>query len=199
MHAADFWASFAFFIVGVYMAVSGLKMPGAGGFIEEGGEPGRVPVLIGGFIAVLALALLIRSALAKGYRFSNISTEDDVETAGLVRCAITALGCSVYAVGLVGAKIGGWHVPYSGATALFVFLFIVVSEWPLATANAAKRWQRLSIHWPGLAGYVSAIGAPVPPPWRPYAWLIVNAALMAIVVSALVTIVFERYFFVALP
>jgi hypothetical protein len=199
MHAADFWASLAFFVVGVYMAVSGLGMPGAGGFIEEGGEPGKVPILLGTIIALLALTLLIRSTLAGGYRFSAIRTEDPGERAGLWRCGITALGCSVYAVGLVGARIGGWDVPYSGATALFVFLFVVISEWPLAAEHGARRWQGLTTRWPGVASAVAGIGAPLPAGWHPYAWLVVNAAVMAVIISALVTIVFERYFFVALP
>ncbi|MEJ8570559.1 hypothetical protein [Microbaculum marinum] len=199
MHAADFWASICFFIVGVYMAVSGLGMPGAGGFIEDGGEPGRVPILLGVVIALLALTLLVRSALAGGFRPSAIRTEDPAERAGLWRCGVTAAGCSVYAVGLVGARIGGWHVPYDAATALFVFLFVVIAEWPLATEHGARRWQRLSERWPGIAAVVAGIGAPLPAAWRPRAWLVVNAALMAVIVSALVTIVFERYFFVALP
>lgn len=199
MHAADFWASICFFIVGVYMAVSGLGMPGAGGFIEEGGEPGRVPNLLGTIIALLALTLLIRSALAGGYKLSAIRTDDASERAGLWRCSITALGCSVYAVGLVGARIGGWHVPYHAATALFVFLFIVISEWPLAVEHGARRRQWLTARMPRLAGFVAAIGAPLPAAWRPHAWLVVNAAIMAVIISALVTIIFERYFFVALP
>jgi hypothetical protein len=199
MSAADFWASICFFVLGVYMAVSGLRMPGAGGLIEKGGEPGRVPFLLGVVIAVLAVGLLFRSVMAGGYRLSAIRTEDETERAGLWRCAVTAVGCSVYAVGLVGAKFAGWHVPYGGATALFVFAFIVISEWSLAAEHGAKRWQSLTRSWPTLAANVALIGRPLPPAWKPFAWLMVNAAVMAVVVSAVVTIVFERYFFVTLP
>lgn len=199
MHAADFWTSIGFFILGVYMAFTGVGMPGAGGLIEEGGEPGRVPIILGAIIALLSMILLVRSVLAGGYRMSGNRIDDPAERSGLWRCAVTAAGCSLYAVGLVGARIGGWHVSYESATILFVFLFVIVAEWPLAADNGARRWRWLVSRWPGLAAIVARIGAPLPALWRPYAWLAVNAAIMAIIVSALVTVVFERYFFVALP
>lgn len=199
MHAADFWASIVFFVVGVYMAVVGLGMPAAGGFIEEGGEPGRVPMLLGSIIALLAVFLLVRSVRYGGYRLSAIKTTDPVETTGLWRCSVTALGCTVYAVGLVGARVRGIDMPYDVATALFVFGFIVLAEWADAREHGARRWQKTQARFPTLAGMAAAIGQPLPPDWRPYAWLMVNAALMAVIISAIVSIVFERYFFVALP
>jgi len=199
MHAADFWASICFFIVGAYMAVEGLGMPGAGGLIEEGGEPGTVPVLLGTIIALLAAILLVRSVTAGGYRPSALKTDDGDERAGLWRSGITAIGCSVYAVGLVGARIGGWHVPYGLATALFVFAFIVIAEWQLAPEHAARRWNWATTRLPAVASIAGASAAAIPVAWRPYAWLVLNAAVMAILVSTIVTVVFERYFFVVLP
>jgi len=199
MHAADFWTSIVFFVVGVYMAVAGFGMPGAGGFIEEGGEPGRVPILLGSIIAVLAVGLLVRSVRHGGYRLSALEAADEAETAGLWRCGITAAGCTFYAVGLVGARIGGIDIPYDLATGVFVFAFIVLAEWELAPAHGALRWQRTRARWPGLAAAAATIGRRLPPAWHPYAWLVVNAAVMAVIVSAVVTVVFERYFFVALP
>ena len=47
MAKADFISALVFLVLGVYMIVEGLRMPGAGGFIEVGGEPGKVPILLG--------------------------------------------------------------------------------------------------------------------------------------------------------
>lgn len=199
MHAADFWTSIVFFVVGVYMAVEGLGMPGAGGFIEKGGEPGRVPVLLGVIIALLAVIMMIRAVRNGGYRLSSLKTSDEMEKIGLWRCGVTAVGCTFYAVGLIGAEIAGIDISYRFATAVFVFGFILLAEWEQAPEHGASRWRKTHARWPGLAGIFAAIGRPLPPVWRPYAWLIFNAAMMAIIVSAIVTVVFERYFFVALP
>ena len=62
MAKADFLTGLVIFVLGIYMVFEGLRMPGAGGFIEAGGEPGRVPVMLGAILALLALALISRAA-----------------------------------------------------------------------------------------------------------------------------------------
>ena len=51
---------FVVFVLGVFMAVEGAGMPGPEqvSYIEEGGEPGRVPILVGVILAVFAAILL---------------------------------------------------------------------------------------------------------------------------------------------
>ena len=151
------------------MVFEGLKMPGAGGFIEIGGEPGRVPVMIGAVLMVLALILLVRSSMQEGWQFWKLADLEEDERIGFMRSAITAIGCSFYAVGIVGASIAGWDVPYYHATALFIFVFIVGFEWQ----QTAVGFARLR--------------------------LIVMALLQAIIVTSLVVYLFEQKFYVVLP
>ena len=145
MARADFFTSLILLALGIYMAVEGLRMPGAGGFIVRGGEPGRVPILIGVIIALLAVILLVRSVRRGGHRRGGIGLADPDVRSGAIRCGITALVCSVYAVGLLGSTLGGHEVRYDEATFLFLAVFIIGSEWGFAHELAdlrRERWTR---------------------------------------------------------
>ncbi|MCB2100305.1 MAG: tripartite tricarboxylate transporter TctB family protein, partial [Rhodobacterales bacterium] len=156
MARADFLSAIVFFVLGIYMVFEGLRMPGAGGFIETGGEPGRVPVLVGGVIALFALVLLVRSVRQGGHRRARdgdgMSDADRAQArVGTLRSLLAAVGCSVYAVGLLGAHIGGFSVSYPLATGLFILLFIMGFEWADAPEAGARRWAQLAARAPGLA------------------------------------------------
>lgn len=166
---ADFISSLFFLALGAYMVLEGLKMPGAGGFIEIGGEPGRVPVMIGAALMLLALVLLVRSSMQGGWQIWKLADLEENERIGIMRTACTAIGCSFYAVGLIGASIAGWEVPYYQATALFMFVFIVGFEWQQVDVGSAR------------------------------IRLIVMALLQAIIVTSLVVYLFEQKFYVVLP
>lgn len=86
-----------------------------------------------------------------------------------MRSAFTAIGCSLYAVGLIGASIAGWDVPYYHATTIFMFIFIVGFEWQQVAAGKARLR------------------------------LIIMALLQAIIVTSLVVYLFEQKFYVVLP
>lgn len=169
MIKADFISALFFLALGGYMVLESLKMPGAGGFIEIGGEPGRVPVMIGAFLMLLSTVLLVRSSLLDGWKVWELAELDESERVGAMRTAFTAIGCSFYAVGLIGASIAGWDVPYYHATALFMFVFIVGFEWQQVDAGSARLR------------------------------LIIMALLQAIIVTSLVTYLFEQKFYVVLP
>lgn len=140
-------------------------MPGAGGFIEEGGEPGRVPIILGVIIGALGAVLMGRSGPA-AFHWLRHRPPMEADAAISPRAALTtALGCSLYGAVLMGLRVGGWDVPFSLATALFVFGFVVIAEW-----NRPGRFRRF-----------------------------VSAAVFAVIVSIVVTVVFERWFFVTLP
>lgn len=199
MAKADFLTSLVFFVLGLYMIVEGLGMPGAGGFIEEGGEPGRVPVLLGGIVAFFAIVLLVRSVFRHGHRLLEKGSEDNVDYSGYVRSAVAALGCSLYAVGLLNIMIAGWDLPYELATAVFLFLFIVGFEWQDARELGAARWEWLQRRWPSAAGALASGLAPLGRDRGPYVWLIVTALLQTVIVTWAVSYLFEKQFYVLLP
>ena len=124
----DFLAGIAFCALGIYLAVEGLAMPGAGGFIEEGGEPGRVPVMLGVILGALGAVLMARSGRA-ALHWLRRRPPMEADASISPRAALTtALGCSLYGVVLMGLRVGGWDVPFGLATALFVFGFVVIAE-----------------------------------------------------------------------
>lgn len=87
--------------------------------------PGLVPALLGIGLAVLGVTLLVRSVRRGGLA----AAVDGRVPADGSRLAM-ALGLSVlYAGGLVGRTLFGWHVPFWLATALFVFASILAFEW----------------------------------------------------------------------
>jgi hypothetical protein len=199
MAKADFLTSLVFFVLGLYMIVEGLGMPGAGGFIEAGGEPGRVPVLLGAIIAIFAIVLLLRSVAQGGYRLRDGENLDPEEVRGYRRTAVTAIGCSFYAVGLLGSSVAGWAVPYAGATFLFIFLFIVGFEWEFAPEIGARRWAWFYGKWPSASEAVAGLLAPLRGHRAPYAWLIFVSLVQSVLVTAAVTYLFEQQFYVRLP
>jgi hypothetical protein len=199
MAKADFISAIVFFLLGVYMIVEGIRLPGAGGFIEEGGEPGRVPIMLGLIIAGFALILLMRSIAAGGHRLGELREAGTKNRTGIVRGTATAIGCSFYAVGLVGAKLAGWKVPYSLATGLFIFVFIVAFEWADARDVGARRWEWLNARLPGVAGLLRALFGGLSGETGARLWLLLTAALQAVLAAAAVTYLFEQQFYVTLP
>lgn len=195
MAKADFITGLVLLALGIYMAFEGLRMPGAGGFIEIGGEPGRVPVIVGGAIALLATVLVVRSVARGGHRLRREGPIADDERAGLLRCLGAAALCSLYALGLIGAEIGGLRVAYHQATFVFLVAFIVAFEWRFAPELAETRRAFFERRAPGLAARraFATTGA------APYAWLAALAIVQAAVVTWAVTTLFEKHFYVKLP
>ncbi len=199
MARADFLASLIFLALGVYMAVEGLRMPGAGGFIAKGGEPGRVPVMLGVIIAFLAIVLLVRAVRQGGHRLTGIRISDPDVRSGTMRCAVTAVVCSLYAVGLLGATLGGYEVQYHEATFLFLTIFIIGSEWEFAGELAALRRERWTRRAPRLTRAVQGMLGFVPAAYAPHVWLVALAVLQAALIAWAVSYVFENEFYVKLP
>jgi hypothetical protein len=196
---ADFFTSLIFLALGIYMVEEGLRMPGAGGFIVRGGEPGRVPLLIGAIIALLAVALLVRAVRQGGHRARGTRPTDQDARSGTIRCAVTALVCSFYAVGLLGSSIAGYEIQYDQATFLFLAVFIIGSEWSFAPELAAMRRERWTRRAPRLTRLAQGMLGFVPAAYAPYVWLIVLALVQAALVAWTVGYVFENEFYVKLP
>jgi len=203
MARTDFFASIVFFILGIYLAYEGLGMPGAGPIIEPGGEPGRVPMLLGVIISLCAAVLLVRSIGQGGHRLPVTEKLEeagaDSRRHGKIRCVLTAVGCSFYAVGLIGSSWFGWSMPYHAATGIFVFLFIVGFEWDLALELGSSRWAWLTKISPRIARFLAALFGFLGTSKAPFAWLFVSALVQATLVTWAVTHLFEQQFYVTLP
>lgn len=95
--------------------------------------PGLVPGFLGVIIAVLGLALALRSLAAGGLTAPSHTGIDVAEVrAGRFRFFLCLVLCIVYAVGLVG------RVPFWLATGLFVFVFIAAFEWNSCDDSRAR-------------------------------------------------------------
>ncbi len=199
MPRADFLSSLVFFVLGIYMVMEGIAMPGAGGFIEVGGEPGKVPILLGVIIVFFSVILLFRSISEQGYKLTQKPAQEVAEPTGALRSALTAAGCSFYAVGLLGASIAGHDVMYHEATALFIFLFIVGFEWQSAPELGAGRWSWLQNKMPVVASTLQALFGFLSADRAPLVWVIVSALVQAVLVTWAVTYLFEQEFYVKLP
>jgi len=199
MAKADFLTGLVVFVLGIYMLYEGLQMPGAGGFIEAGGEPGRVPALLGAILALLALILLSRAASRGGHRLPTAQSIPPDTRIGILRSALTAVVCCIYALGLVGATILDWQVQYHQATFAFLFLFIAGFEWQQAADQGRQSWARMSHRAPRAMDRLAAGLRFIPASSAPYIWLSITAALQAALITAVVTYLFEQQFYVRLP
>ena len=135
--------------------------------------PGLVPGILGVSIAFLGLLLALRSLRRRARVRAQFPDRPELvsllPSARPSRVAWQRMGLVLllmlgYAVGLVGHGIAFWF-----ATALFVFAFIAIFEWPErhAKGDIAR----------GIA----------------------SALIFAIATTAVVTLVFEQVFFVRLP
>jgi hypothetical protein len=87
--------------------------------------PGLVPALLGIGIAILGAILLVRSVRRSGHT----AAVEGGTPADHGRLAVALGLCILYAGGLVGRTLFGFHVPFWLATALFVFASILAFEW----------------------------------------------------------------------
>lgn len=166
MARADFITSIMLLAFGIGVLVVSLEMPTfAARGVNPYSAPGIVPGFLGGTIAVLGAVLFVRSLLRRGHRLGiDARTVKGFFTSQqTLRLAITVVVSILYALVLLG------RMPYPAATAVYVFLFIVLFEY---------RWKQ-----------------PLRGQWK----IILSALLVAVVTAGLVTLVFEYLFLVSLP
>ena len=134
MPRADFVTGLAFALLGLAVVWASLEMPRfEDRAINPYTIPGLVPGVLGAIILALGAVLLVRAALAGGWRLSAVRPEKGPGVRRLVLALILCLG---YAAGLVG------RVPFWLATFLFVATFVVLLEWP---QSRGPRLVRLAI------------------------------------------------------
>jgi putative tricarboxylic transport membrane protein len=120
----DLVTAAVFFVAGVAIIYASWLMPT---YREQLGQaytaPGLVPGLYGIVIVLLALWLAARSLGRGALRPQEKAPRAKREGYSNARLALATALCLVYAVGLVG------RLPFWLATAIFVFLFILLFEW----------------------------------------------------------------------
>lgn len=160
----DLWTAAVFCVVGVAIIYASWMMPT---FREQQGQiykaPGLVPGLYGIVVVLLALWLAARSvgrgALRRGAT-ASLAKREGYSNLRLVLAAVLGLA---YAIGMLG------RLPFWLATAIFIFLFVLVFEW-----QRGKPWRER---------------------WRPAA----TALLLALGAGWAVLLVFRDIFLVRLP
>ena len=131
---ADLVTGLVLVALGMATAVESYRMPRLEErSIDPWTAPGIVPGMLGVIIAVLGIALALRS-LAVGALTARAQEGVDLieQRAARFRFVLCLVLCLVYAIGLVG------HLPFWLATALFVFTFIAAFEWKPNDAGRAR-------------------------------------------------------------
>ena len=160
----DLLTAALFLVAGIAIIYASWLMPT---YREQAGQiytaPGLVPGLYGIIIALLALWLGARSVARGAFARNTEAPRAKREGYSNARLALAAVLCLVYAVGLIG------RMPFWVATAIFVFLFILLFEWQSGM------------------------------PWSKRARPVASALAVAIASSWAIFLVFERIFLVRLP
>jgi hypothetical protein len=150
MVKADFLTGLVLIALGIATVVASLEMPRFAELnVEPYTAPGLVPGALGAVILLLGAVLFVRTARAGGWRlFAGGIGRASLTDRGIRNLVLAVALCLGYAAGLVG------RAPFWLATFLFVALFVVVFEWPLAQSGR-EQVRRLAFAV-GFGGLVSA-------------------------------------------
>jgi riboflavin transporter FmnP len=133
MPRADFLTGLALVALGLAVVWASLEMPR---FEDRNINPYTVPGLVPGVLGVIILGLgatlLVRAALAGGWRLTGTTLAGGP---GVRRLLLSLVLCLGYAAGLIGP------MPFWLATFLFVAAFVLLLEWP---QGAGRRIARLA-------------------------------------------------------
>lgn len=198
MPRADFITSLVLFVVSAMLVGEGLSLPGAGGLIMKGGEPGRVPVFLGLCIAAMAIVLLVRSISQNGHRLRGVLDFDAMQKGALMRALAVAAGGTFY-VALLGHDFSGADLDYVVLTFAFILVFIVIADWKRAPEIAGRRWQAFERRAPTTAARIAGGVAFISSARAPYVWLFTTATIQSAILAITIAYVFEKQFFVRLP
>jgi len=129
----DLWTAAVFFAVAIAILYASWLMPT---YREQAGQiytaPGLVPIFYGTIIALLSLWLGARSigrgALKRTAKAPRVKREGYSDA----RLTLATALCLVYAIGLLG------RMPFWLATAIFVFIFVLLFEWQRGEAWALR-------------------------------------------------------------
>jgi hypothetical protein len=198
MPRADFITSLVLFAISAMLVGEGLSLPGAGGLIMKGGEPGRVPVFLGLCIAAMAIVLLVRSISQNGHRLRGVLDFDAVQKGALMRALAVAAGGTFY-VALLGHDFSGADLDYVVLTFAFILVFIVIADWKRAPEIAGRRWQAFERRAPATAARIAGGVAFISSARAPYVWLFTTATIQSAILAIIIAYVFEKQFFVRLP
>jgi hypothetical protein len=198
MPRADFITGLVLLVISAMLVGEGLSLPGAGGLIMKGGEPGRVPVFLGFCIAAMAIVLVVRAISQNGHRLRGTLDFDSERKGALKRALAVAAGGTFY-VALLGYDFSGADLDYVVLTFAFILVFIVIADWKRAPEIAGRRWQALERRVPTIAARLADGLSFVSAARAPYVWLFTAATIQAAVLAVIIAYVFEKQFFVRLP
>ena len=140
MVRADFLFSIVLVALGLATVAESLRMPTLSHLgVHPMSAPGLTPAVVGAVIAILGLALFLRSAAALAAARRGAEATGGTGRAAAIdwrewgRLALVLALCLVYAVGLIG------RLPFLWATGIFVFAFVAVFDW-----NAGSRLRTLA-------------------------------------------------------
>ena len=120
MRRADFWFSIVLTAFGTAVTVQSWRMPRLQDLgVHPMSAPGLTPGVLGLVLAVLGLALLIRSARATAAG----APDSEADWIGWGRLVLALSLCLIYGGALLG------RVPFWMATALYVFAFVAAFKW----------------------------------------------------------------------
>jgi hypothetical protein len=168
---ADFWFGLGLAVLGIAVVFESWRMPRLADLnVHPMTVPGLVPGMIGIVIAVLGSILFARAARAGGFGGFSVLRKTSWNISALADPASQTRRFFI-TLALCFAYAGGLvgSLPFWAATGTFIFLFVLIFEWQVDRP---------------LSGHVRAI---------------VTALLLAVIVSAAVTYVFEQVFLVRVP
>ncbi len=198
MPRADFLTGLVILAVSAMLIGEGVTLPGAGGLIMKGGEPGRVPIFLGFVLAAMAIILVVRAISQNGHRLRLGGAVDAARNNATRRAVLVATGSTLY-VALLGRSFLDISFDYTWLTFGFILAFIVIAEWELAPAIAERRMNALERRAPRLASRLTSAFDFLPRRRMPYVWLFVTATVQAALIAIIVAYVFEKEFYVQLP
>jgi len=166
MKKADYLTGLALILLSIYVLVESWRMPRLEHLqVHPLSIPGIVPAFLAVVLLIFGLILVARSVKAGGHRlgWTRENTKKIFSEPGIQRLQLTA----VLTIGYAGILVG--RIPYWLATAVFIFVFILVFEW--RSGMPAKERSRIGV----------------------------VAAILAVIVTTAVSYTFERLFLVTLP
>ncbi len=126
-----------FACIGLLFVYEGANMPGPEtiSYIEKGGEPGRMPVILGVINLILAVILFFRKPFMNDV---DLDRDKTAERQLAIQGLTAGLLCTLFALGFILSSIRASENLFEVLCFLFIALFVILFEW-----NKRKNTARL--------------------------------------------------------
>ncbi|WP_434359980.1 tripartite tricarboxylate transporter TctB family protein [Parasalinivibrio latis] len=125
---SDWILSSLFALIGLLFVYEGINLPGPEtvSYIEKGGEPGRMPVILGVINLIFALILFFRKPVdVPPGKSQNSEIRQQLARGGLFTGAL----CVVFALGFIFFAMQASEAMFGILCFLFISIFVVFFEW----------------------------------------------------------------------